>query len=148
MKQDEFKNKSNELKEHVQSTATSWRKRYMKWPKDLKIASKVIAGIMLLSIIEYVFLDRSTTSVAIAGGDCHYNGIELKGNVMFVSSFPDFTIEYVDSFGDIDVQIVDSFPSECGEWQIVDSFPDFTVQVVDSFGDLKVKKVDSFPRMN
>ncbi len=78
---------------------------------------------------------------------CRKKGFNLYGNVQFVDSFPDLTIEYVSSFPDINVQFVSSFPSNCGQWKEVDSFPDFKVQVVSSFADLKVKKVSSFPGM-
>jgi len=81
-------------------------------------------------------------------GDCEWKGIELKGKVQFVTSFPDIKIQYVSSFPDINVKFVSSFPDDCGEWQEVNSFPDFKVQVVSSFPDLKVKKVTSFPGMN
>lgn len=83
-----------------------------------------------------------------ATGDCSYKGIELKGKVKFVTSFPDIKIQYVTSFPDIKVKHVTSFPDDCGEWQIVESFPDFEVQVVTSFPDLKVQLVESFPGMN
>jgi len=77
--------------------------------------------------------------------DCTWNGISLKGNVQFVTSFPDIKIQYVTSFPDIKVQWVTSFPDDCGEWQEVTSFPDFKVQVVTSFPDVQVQEVTSFP---
>ncbi|CAG5079397.1 hypothetical protein [Parvicella tangerina] len=83
-----------------------------------------------------------------ATSDCSFKGIELKGKVKFVTSFPDIKIQYVTSFPDIKVKHVTSFPDDCGEWQIVESFPDFEVQVVTSFPDLKVQLVESFPGMN
>ncbi|WP_218944246.1 hypothetical protein [Marinicella rhabdoformis] len=97
--------------------------------------------------------DQRSSQAAVASSSkseksCNYNGIELKGKVQFVDSFPDLKIEYVSSFSDIDVQFVSSFPDDCGEWQEVSSFPDFKVQVVTSFPDIKVKKVSSFPGMN
>jgi len=76
---------------------------------------------------------------------CYVNGIELKGKMQFVESFPDIRIQVVESFPDIKVKFVEAFPDECGEWQVVESFPDFTVQVVESFPDIKVKYVESFP---
>ena len=78
---------------------------------------------------------------------CSHNGIELKGKVQIVDSFPDLKIQYVSAFSDIDVQFVSAFPSDCGKWQLVDSFPDFKVKVVSSFPDIKVKKVSAFPGM-
>lgn len=83
-----------------------------------------------------------------ATADCSFKGIQLKGKVKFVTSFPDIKIQYVTSFPDIKVKHVTSFPDDCGEWQIVESFPDFEVQVVTSFPDLKVQLVESFPGMN
>lgn len=83
-----------------------------------------------------------------ATADCSFKGIQLKGKVKFVTSFPDIKIQYVTSFPDIKVKHVSSFPDDCGEWQIVESFPDFEVQVVTSFPDLKVQLVESFPGMN
>jgi hypothetical protein len=77
--------------------------------------------------------------------DCSWNGIELKGKVQFVESFPDIKIQIVESFPDIKVKMVESFPNDCGEWQAVESFPDFTVQIVESFPDIKVQYVESFP---
>ena len=77
--------------------------------------------------------------------DWSWNGIDLKGKVEFVTSFPDIKIEYVTSFPDIKVKMVSSFPDDCGEWQEVTSFPDFKVQIVTSFPDIKVQEVSSFP---
>ena len=77
--------------------------------------------------------------------DCSRNGIELKGKVQFVESFPDIKIQIVESFPDINVKMVESFPNDCGEWQVVESFPDFKIQIVESFPDIKVKYVESFP---
>lgn len=80
--------------------------------------------------------------------ECSFNGIDLKGKVQFVESFPDIKIQFVESFPDIKVKLVTSFPDDCGEWQIVESFPDFKVQIVESFPDIKVKLVESFPGTN
>ena len=77
--------------------------------------------------------------------ECTFNGIRLFGELQFVESFPDLTVQVVESFPDLKVKIVDSFPDDCGEWQIVDSFPDVKVKIVESFADIKVKFVDSFP---
>ncbi|MFC3193742.1 hypothetical protein ACFODZ_05775 [Marinicella sediminis] len=132
--------------------------------KDLKIAAAVIAVIILIGISENqsrqlpvspgksMMANNSSKPAAKKAEqstqNCHHNGIELKGKVQFVDSFPDLKIKYVSSFGDIDVQFVSSFPDDCGQWQEVTSFPDFTVQVVDSFPDIEVRKVSSFPGMN
>jgi hypothetical protein len=132
--------------------------------KDVKIAAGVIALIILIGISENSSWQSGSTpaktlmsaqssssqsaKTSQPAQDCHHNGIELKGKVQFVDSFPDLTIKFVDSFGDINVQFVSSFPDDCGQWQEVSSFPDFTVQVVDSFPDIEVRKVSSFPGMN
>jgi len=133
--------------------------------KDVKIALGVIAVIILIAIAEQPSASRSVGSDAYkvtqaanqaassstpttTSSDCRHNGIELKGKVQFVDSFPDLKIKFVSSFADIDVQFVSSFPDDCGQWQEVSSFPDFTVQVVDSFPEIEVKKVSSFPGMN
>lgn len=76
---------------------------------------------------------------------CAFGGIELKGKVEIVDSFPDIKVEIVDSFPDLRVEMVSSFPDDCGQWQIVGSFGDFKVQYVDSFPDIKIQLVDSFP---
>lgn len=90
--------------------------------------------------------ESATANCAVTGIDsCSFNGIELKGKVQFVESFPDIKIQIVESFPDIKVKLVTSFPDDCGEWQAVESFPDFKVQVVESFPDIKVKYVESFP---
>ncbi len=78
---------------------------------------------------------------------CNWNGIELKGKVQFVESFPDIKIQFVDASPDLKVKFVNAFPDDCGEWQVVESFPDFKVQVVDAFPDIKVQVVDAFPGM-
>lgn len=78
---------------------------------------------------------------------CSFQGVELKGKVQFVESFPDIKIQIVESFPDIKVKLVESFPDNCGEWQVVESFPDFKVQIVESFADIKVQYVESFPGM-
>jgi hypothetical protein len=135
--------------------------------KDLKIAIVVIAIILMIII----FGDSNTKTLSSSGHNyknthqsnntkstaksikasseksCYHNGIELKGNVQFVDSFPDLKIKYVSSFADINVEFVSSFPDDCGQWKEVTSFPDFKVQVVDSFPDIEVKKVSSFPGM-
>jgi len=132
--------------------------------KDVKIAAGVIALIILIGISENrSWQSASSPAQSLMSGNgsssqtakaekpkenCHHNGIELKGKVQFVDSFPDLKIKFVDSFGDINVQFVSSFPDDCGQWQEVSSFPDFTVQVVDSFPDIEVRKVSSFPGMN
>lgn len=77
--------------------------------------------------------------------ECSWNGIELKGKVKFVESFPDIKIQVVESFPDIKVKLVESFPDDCGEWKVVESFPDIKVQIVESFPDVKVQFVESFP---
>ena len=87
--------------------------------------------------------DSNSCSAIIS--ECSWNGIELKGRVQFVESFPDIKIQVVESFPDIKVKLVESFPDDCGEWQIVESFPDFKIQIVESFPDIKVKYVESFP---
>ena len=138
--------------------------------KDLKIAVVVIAIIMAVAIFENPSPKRhaysgqfqhkelltgkprpnkSAAKVASNSADksCQHKGIELKGNVQFVDSFPDLKIKYVNSFADIHVQFVSSFPDDCGQWKEVSSFPDFKVQVVDSFPDIEVKKVNAFPGM-
>lgn len=125
--------------------------------QDVKIAAIVIGIIVIVAIIEAnpssnSFEPTSTQTISKASSSsneksCYHNGIELKGKVQFVDSFPDLKIKYVSSFPDINVQFVSSFPSDCGQWQIVDSFPDFTVQEVSSFPDIEVKKVSSFPGM-
>ena len=91
---------------------------------------------------------HGTTCVTDDPKDCRWNGIELKGKVQFVESFPDLKIQLVESFPDIKVKLVESFPDACGEWQVVESFPDFKVQVVESFPDLKVRYVESFPGLH
>ena len=91
---------------------------------------------------------NSVSCQTIAVDDCSFNGIELKGKVQFVESFPDIKIQVVESFPDIKVKLVEAFPDDCGEWQIVESFPDFKVQIVESFPDIKVKLVESFPGTN
>jgi hypothetical protein len=83
-----------------------------------------------------------------ATGSCSFKGIELKGKVQFVTSYPDIKIQYVTSYPDIKVKEVSSYPDDCGEWQTVTSYPDFKVQVVTSYPDLKVQKVTSYPGMN
>lgn len=134
--------------------------------KDLKIAIAVISVILLIAFLEDsgpinnpspVTVSKSAYKPASSGSSnakpksneksCYHNGIELKGKVQFVDSFPDLKIKYVSSFADINVQFVSSFPNECGQWQEVSSFPDFKIQVVDSFPDIEVKKVSSFPGM-
>ena len=139
--------------------------------KDLKIAVVVIAIIMMVAIFENPSPMRNAYSGQFhnkellngmpqpnnkseakaasnnAEKSCYHNGIELKGNVQFVDSFPDLKIKYVSSFADIHVEFVSSFPDDCGQWKEVGSFPDFKVQVVDSFPDIEVKKVSSFPGM-
>ena len=76
---------------------------------------------------------------------CTFNGIELKGKVKVVESFPDIKVKVVDSFPDLRVKLKSSFADDCGEWQMVDNFPDFKVKFVHSFPDVKIKMVDSFP---
>ena len=85
---------------------------------------------------------------AAAAQACEVNGIELKGKVEIVDSFPDLKVQVVDSFPDLKVQKVTSFADSCGQWEIVSSSGDFKVQIVDSFPDLKIQYVDSFPGMN
>ena len=133
--------------------------------KDLKIAIAVIAIILMIiimgdspsqatsnkfSLANSYQSNDSASEVTISSSEksCYHNGIELKGKVQFVDSFPDLKVKFVSSFADIDVKFVSSFPDNCGEWQEVSSFPDFTIQVVDSFPDIEVKKVSSFPGMN
>lgn len=77
--------------------------------------------------------------------NCQWNGINLRGKVKIVDSFPDIKVEVVTSFPDLNVKKVTSFPDDCGEWEFVESFPDFTVKFVDSFPDIKIEYVDSFP---
>ncbi len=132
--------------------------------KDLKIAMVVISIILLIALFEdsKPMLNSSSMTPSKTTGktketsqaskhssekSCYHNGIELKGKVQFVDSFPDLKIKYVSSFADIHVEFVSSFPDDCGQWQEVSSFPDFKVQVVDSFPDIEVKKVNSFPGM-
>ena len=90
----------------------------------------------------------STIVGAASAMACEVNGIELKGKVEIVDSFPDLKVEVVDSFPDLKVQKVSSSADDCGEWEIVSSGADFKVQIVDSFPDLKIQYVDSFPGMN
>ena len=108
-----------------------------------------------LSVLLFAFTGSFPTDCSPGDGDalcavptdqpCTLNGIELKGKVQFVESFPDIRIQIVESFPDLRVKLVEAFPDDCGEWQVVESFPDFKVQVVESFPDLKVKYVESFP---
>ena len=98
------------------------------------------------------FTDPGTTKTcsapeSISLSDCTWNGIELKGKVQFVESFPDLKIQVVESFPDLKVKLVTAFPDDCGEWQVVESFPDFKVQIVESFADIKVQYVEAFPGM-
>ena len=110
-----------------------------------------ILSIVIFSLLDFYPTDCSTEGNAcLTGGvpdieDCSWNGIELKGKVQFVESFPDIKIQYVESFPDLKVKFVEAFPDDCGEWQIVESFPDFKVQVVESFPDIKIQVVDAFP---
>ena len=76
---------------------------------------------------------------------CSFKGLELKGKIQVVDSFPDIKVQIVTSFPDIKVKKVTSFPSDCGKWQFVDSFPDIKIQYVTSFPDIKVQFVESFP---
>lgn len=134
--------------------------------KDLKIAIVVISIILLIAFFEdsrpigspspvsvnksnYKPVAKSSSKSTVSSNtkSCYHNGIELKGNVQFVDSFPDLKIKYVSSFADIHVEFVSSFANNCGQWKEVSSFPDFKVQVVDSFPDIEVKKVSSFPGM-
>lgn len=109
-----------------------------------------ILSIAAFSIPGYYPTDCSTAEdssscTATSLTECSWNGIELKGKVQFVESFPDIKIQIVESFPDLKVKLVESFPDNCGEWQVVESFPDFKVQIVESFADIKVQYVESFP---
>ncbi len=113
----------------------------------------LILSIVIFSLLDFYPTDCTTgsTSCTTTGKqtieDCSWNGIELKGKIQFVESFPDIKVQFVDAFPDLKVKFVDAFPDDCGEWQIVESFPDFKVQVVESFPDIKVQVVDAFPGM-
>ena len=103
---------------------------------------------MRTQIFYGVVLTCLTITSAQAGwdsGSCSFDGIELKGDVEVVDSFPDVKVQVVDSFPDLKVQAVSSFPDDCGEWQFVSSSGDFKIQYVDSFPDVKIQMVDSFP---
>lgn len=134
--------------------------------KDLKIAIVIISIIILIALFEdsgpigtshsvmpVISSQQKSKKTSTQTNNqsrqksCYHNGIELKGKVQFVDSFPDLKVKYVSSFADIHVEFVSSFPDDCGQWQEVSSFPDFKVQVVDSFPDIEVKKVSSFPGM-
>ena len=96
----------------------------------------------------FIALQFAITGTSAIAGDletCNWNGIDLRGKVQIVESFPDIKIQVVSSFPDLKVKRVDSFPDDCGEWQFVDSFPDFKIQFVDSFPDFKIRFVESFP---
>ena len=85
---------------------------------------------------------------ALWGISCEYPKVvecpcNLWGDVQFVESFPDLTIELVDSFPDLEVHVSPQTPNAPGLWREVSSFPDFTVQVVDSFADLKVRLTET-----
>ena len=118
----------------------------------LKYLLPFILSVSVFSLLGYYPTDCSITpnsnSCTVTTSDCSWNGIELRGKVQFVESFPDIKIKIVESFPDIKVKLVESFPDDCGEWQIVESFPDFKVQVVEFFPDIKVKYVESFPGIN
>lgn len=90
-------------------------------------------------------LSTSLANAGFDGASCSFDGIELKGEVEVVDSFPDVKVQVVDSFPDIKVQAVTSFADDCGEWEFVSSSGDFKVQYVDSFPDVKIQMVDSFP---
>ena len=101
---------------------------------------------LLIGVLMAMQLTAAGTS-ALAGDldTCSWKGIDLRGKVQIVESFPDIKIQVVSSFPDLKVKRVDSFPDDCGEWQFVDSFPDFKIQFVDSFPDIKIRFVESFP---
>lgn len=122
---------------------------FMSKNSDRTYNTKVIKSVYKTSIAELTQEEKQDAfEYFSATGDCSFKGIQLKGKVQFVTSFPDIKIQYVTSFPDIKVKNVSSFPDDCGEWQTVTSFPDFKVQVVTSFPDLKVQIVESFPGMN
>ncbi len=91
------------------------------------------------------FLSVTSANAGWDSSSCSFNGIELKGDVEVVDSFPDVKVQVVDSFPDLKVQEVSSFADDCGEWQFVSSSGDFKIQYVDSFPDVKIQMVDSFP---
>jgi hypothetical protein len=68
--------------------------------------------------------------------DCTYKGINLWGNVQYVTNFPDFKIK-TSYFPDLNVEET-NFPLKCGQWHTVTAFPDFTVQIVDMFEDFDI----------
>lgn len=116
----------------------------------LKYFLTFLVTVGIFSFSGFYPTDCSTESISgscqtVLTEECSFNGIELKGKVQFVESFPDIKIQIVESFPDINVKLVEAFPDDCGEWQVVESFPDFKVQVVESFPDIKVKYVESFP---
>ena len=118
----------------------------------LKYLLSFLVSVAVFSFFGFYPTDCSTEGNSVSCetaelDDCSFNGIELKGKVQFVESFPDIKIQVVESFPDINVKLVEAFPDDCGEWQVVESFPDFKVQVVESFPDIKVKYVESFPGM-
>lgn len=92
-------------------------------------------------------LGMGVASSAQAGdlSGCAFDGIELKGEVEIVDSFPDVKVQIVDSFPDIKVEWVDSFAGDCGQWEETSGSGDFKIQYVDSFPDVKIQIVDSFP---
>ena len=95
--------------------------------------------------VVFSFFSVTAANAGWDSGSCSFNGIELKGDVEVVDSFPDVKVQVVDSFPDLKVQTVSSFPDDCGEWQFVSSSGDFKIQYVDSFPDVKIQMVDSFP---
>ncbi len=113
----------------------------------------LILSMVIFSLLDFYPTDCTTESSTCLTSniskikDCTWNGIELKGKVQFVESFPDIKVQFVDAFPDLKVKFADAFPDDCGEWQVVESFPDFKVQVVESFPDIKVQVVESFPGM-
>jgi len=97
---------------------------------------------------EPLTLSNSTCEIcscdSLSGISCEYPKVKecpcnLWGDVKFVDSFPDLTIQFVESFPELELTLSDDKPTGPGQWREVSSFPDFTVQVVDSFPDLTIR---------
>ena len=100
---------------------------------------------LLLGALAFAALGAAPAAADGVDAGCRWNGIELKGKVEVVTSFPDVKVQVVSSFPDVKVKAVTAFADDCGEWQFVESFPDFTIQYVESFPDVKIQMVESFP---
>lgn len=98
-------------------------------------------NISVLCILSAVTMTANAGKI---GSDCKFKGVELKGRVKIVNSFPDFKAQIVNAFPDLKVKHTSSV-YRCGEWNIVTSSPDFTVQIVNAFPDFKIQYVNAFP---